>query len=77
MDDIFDLVADFEVLERPPRVAENDLSIPVGIEESKAFADKLNRRFMTLLDQITTTCNFDPRAINKLIEGLRIWLRKE
>ena len=75
-DDILDLVADFEALGKTPQkdlVAEKS-TYPalLGLEESKALLTSELDACEDLLDQITATCNFDPRAIKKLIEGLRI-----
>lgn len=75
-DDILDLVADFEVLGKTPQkdlVAEKS-TYPalLGLEESKALLTSELDACEDLLDQITAACDFDPRAIKKLIEGLRI-----
>ena len=75
-DDILDLVADFEVLGKTPQkdlVAEKS-TYPalLGLEESKALLTSELDACEDLLDQITATCDFDPQAIKKLIEGLRI-----
>ena len=75
-DDILDLVADFEVLGKTPQkdlVAEKS-TYPalLGLEESKALLTSELDACEDLLDQITSACDFDPRAIKKLIEGLRI-----
>ena len=75
-DDILDLVADFEALGKTPQkdlVAEKS-TYPalLGLEESKALLTSELDACEDLLDQITAACNFDPRAIKKLIEGLRI-----
>ena len=75
-DDILDLVADFEALGKTPQkdlVAEKS-TYPalLGLEESKALLTSELDACEDLLDQITSTCDFDPRAIKKLIEGLRI-----
>lgn len=75
-DDILDLVADFEALGKTPQkdlVAEKS-TYPalLGLEESKALLTSELDACEDLLDQITATCDFDPRAIKKLIEGLRI-----
>ena len=75
-DDILDLVADFEALGKTPQkdlVAEKS-TYPalLGLEESKALLTSELDACEDLLDQITTACDFDPRAIKKLIEGLRI-----
>lgn len=75
-DDILDLVADFEVLGKTPQkdlVAEKS-TYPalLGLEESKALLTSQLDVCEDLLDQITAACDFDPRAIKKLIEGLRI-----
>lgn len=75
-DDILDLVADFEALGKTPQkdlVAEKSTyPAMLGLEESKALLTSELDACEDLLDQITATCNFDPRAIKKLIEGLRI-----
>ena len=75
-DDILDLVADFEALGKTPQkdlIAEKS-TYPalLGLEESKALLTSELDACEDLLDQITTACDFDPRAIKKLIEGLRI-----
>lgn len=75
-DDILDLVADFEALGKTPQkdlVAEKS-TYPalLGLEESKALLTSELDACEELLDQITAACDFDPRAIKKLIEGLRI-----
>lgn len=75
-DDILDLVADFEVLGKTPQkdlVAEKS-TYPalLGLEESKALLTSELDACEDLLDQITAACDFDPQAIKKLIEGLRI-----
>lgn len=75
-DDILDLVADFEVLGKTPQkdlVAEKS-TYPalLGLEESKALLTSELDVCEDLLDQITAACDFDPQAIKKLIEGLRI-----
>ena len=75
-DDILDLVADFEALGKTPQkdlVAEKS-TYPalLGLEESKALLTSELDACEDLLDRITAACNFDPRAIKKLIEGLRI-----
>ena len=75
-DDILDLVADFEALGKTPQkdlVAEKS-TYPalLGLEESKALLTSELDACEDLLDQITSACDFDPRAIKKLIEGLRI-----
>ena len=75
-DDILDLVADFEALGKTPQkdlVAEKS-TYPalLGLEESKALLTSELDVCEDLLDQITATCDFDPQAIKKLIEGLRI-----
>ena len=75
-DDILDLVADFEALGKTPQkdlVAEKS-TYPalLGLEESKALLTSELDACEDLLDQIKAACNFDPRAIKKLIEGLRI-----
>ena len=75
-DDTLDLVADFEALGKTPQkdlVAEKS-TYPalLGLEESKALLTSELDACEDLLDQITSTCDFDPRAIKKLIEGLRI-----
>ena len=44
----------------------------LGLEESKALLTSELDACEDLLDQITSACDFDPRAIKKLIEGLRI-----
>ena len=74
-DDILDLVADFEALGKTPQkdlVAEKSTIQLLGLEESKALLTSELDACEDLLDQITTACDFDPRAIKKLIEGLRI-----
>ena len=75
-DDILDLVADFEALGKTPQkdlVAEKS-TYPalLGLEESKALLTSQLDACENLLDQITAACDFDPQAIKKLIEGLRI-----
>lgn len=75
-DDILDLVADFEALGKTPQkdlVAEKS-TYPalLGLEESKALLTSELDACEDLLDRITAACDFDPRAIKKLIEGLRI-----
>lgn len=75
-DDILDLVADFEALGKTPQkdlVAEKS-TYPalLGLEESKALLTSELDACEELLDQITAFCDFDPQAIKKLIEGLRI-----
>ena len=75
-DDILDLVADFEALGKTPQkdlVAEKS-TYPalLGLEESKALLTSELDVCEDLLDQITSACDFDPQAIKKLIEGLRI-----
>lgn len=75
-DDILDLVADFEVLGKTPQkdlVAEKS-TYPalLGLEESKALLTSKLDVCEDLLDQMTAACDFDPQAIKKLIEGLRI-----
>ena len=75
-DDILDLVADFEALGKTPQkdlVAEKS-TYPalLGLEESKALLIRELDACEDLLDQITSACDFDPQAIKKLIEGLRI-----
>lgn len=75
-DDILDLVADFEALGKTPQkdlVAEKS-TYPalLGLEESKALLTSELDVCEDLLDQITVACDFDPQAIKKLIEGLRI-----
>lgn len=75
-DDILDLVADFEALGKTPQkdlVAEKS-TYPalLGLEESKALLTSELDACEDLLDQITAACDFDPQAIKKLIEGLRI-----
>ena len=75
-DDILDLVADFEALGKTPQkdlVAEKS-TYPalLGLEESKALLTSELDACEDLLDHITAACDFDPRAIKKLIEGLRI-----
>ena len=75
-DDILDLVADFEALGKTPQkdlVAEKSTyPVLLGLEESKALLTSELDACEDLLDQITATCDFDQRAIKKLIEGLRI-----
>ena len=75
-DDILDLVADFEALGKTPQkdlVAEKSTyPVLLGLEESKALLTSELDACEDLLDQITATCDFDPQAIKKLIEGLRI-----
>ena len=75
-DDILDLVADFEALGKTPQkdlVAEKS-TYPalLGLEASKALLTSELDACEDLLDQITAACDFDPQAIKKLIEGLRI-----
>lgn len=75
-DDILDLVADFEALGKTPQkdlVAEKS-TYPalLGLEESKALLTSELDACEDLLDQITAAYDFDPQAIKKLIEGLRI-----
>ena len=75
-DDILDLVADFEALGKTPQkdlVAEKS-TYPalLGLEESKALLTSELDACENLLDQITAAYDFDPQAIKKLIEGLRI-----
>ena len=75
-DDILDLVADFEALGKTPQkdlVAEKS-TYPalLGLEESKTLLTSELDACEDLLDQITAACDFDPRAIKNLIEGLRI-----
>ena len=75
-DDILDLVADFEALGKTPQkdlIAEKS-TYPalLGLEESKALLTNELDACEDLLDRITAACDFDPRAIKKLIEGLRI-----
>lgn len=75
-DDILDLVADFEALGKTPQkdlVAEKS-TYPalLGLEKSKALLTSELDACEDLLDQITAACDFDPQAIKKLIEGLRI-----
>ena len=75
-DDILDLVADFEALGKTPQkdlVAEKS-TYPalLGLEESKTLLTSKLDVCEDLLDQITASCDFDPQAIKKLIEGLRI-----
>lgn len=75
-DDILDLVADFEALGKTPQkdlVAEKS-TYPalLGLEESKALLTSELDVCENLLDQMTASCDFDPQAIKKLIEGLRI-----
>jgi len=75
-DDILDLVADFEALGKTPQkdlVAEKS-TYPalLGLEESKTLLTSELDACEDLLDQITAACDFDPQAIKKLIEGLRI-----
>lgn len=75
-DDILDLVADFEALGKTPQkdlVAEKS-TYPalLGLEESKALLTSELDVCEDLLDQMTAACEFDPQAIKKLIEGLRI-----
>ncbi len=75
-DDILDLVADFKALGKTPQkdlVAEKS-TYPalLGLEESKALLTSELDACENLLDQITAACDFDPQAIKKLIEGLRI-----
>lgn len=75
-DDILDLVADFEALGKTPQkdlvTEKSTYPALLGLEESKALLTSELDACEDLLDQITATCNFDPRAIKKLIEGLRI-----
>ena len=75
-DDILDLVADFEALGKTPQkdlVAEKS-TYPalLGLEESKALLASELDACEELLDQIRASYDFDPQAIKKLIEGLRI-----
>ena len=75
-DDILELVADFEALGKTPQkdlVAEKS-TYPalLGLEESKALLTSELDVCENLLDQMTASCDFDPQAIKKLIEGLRI-----
>ena len=75
-DDILDLVADFEALGKTPQkdlVAEKS-TYPalLGLEESKALLASELDACEDLLDQIRASYDFDPQAIKKLIEGLRI-----
>ena len=75
-DDILDLVADFEALGKTPQkdlVAEKS-TYPalLGLEESKALLTSELDACEDLLDQIRASYDFDPQAIKKLIEGLRI-----
>ena len=75
-DDILDLVADFEALGKTPQkdlVAEKS-TYPalLGLEESKALLTSELDACEDLLDQIRAAYDFDPQAIKKLIEGLRI-----
>lgn len=75
-DDILDLVADFEALGKTPQkdlVAEKS-TYPalLGLEESKTLLTSKLDVCEDLLDQMTASCDFDPQAIKKLIEGLRI-----
>ena len=75
-DDILDLVADFEALGKTPQkdlVAEKS-TYPalLGLEASKALLTSELDACEDLLDQITAAYDFDPQAIKKLIEGLRI-----
>lgn len=75
-DDILDLVADFEALGKTPQkdlVAEKS-TYPalLGLEESKALLTSELDSCEDLLDQIRAAYYFDPQAIKKLIEGLRI-----
>ncbi len=75
-DDILDLVADFEALGKTPQkdlVAEKS-TYPalLGLEESKALLASELDACEDLLDQIRAAYDFDPQAIKKLIEGLRI-----
>ena len=67
---------DFEALGKTPQkdlVAEKS-TYPalLGLEESKALLTSELDACEDLLDQITVACDFDPQAIKKLIEGLRI-----
>ena len=75
-DDILDLVADFEALGKTPQkdlVAEKSTyPAMLGLEESIALVTSELDACEDLLDQITAACDFDPQAIKKLIEGLRI-----
>ena len=75
-DDILDLVADFEALGKTPQkdlVAEKSTyPAMLGLEESKALLASELDACEDLLDQMTAACDFDPQAIKKLIEGLRI-----
>ncbi len=61
---------------RPPQkdlVAENvTYPAPVGIGRIKSLLTSELDACEDLLDQITAAYDFDPRAIKKLIEGLRI-----
>ena len=71
-----DLVADFEALGKTPQkdlVAEKS-TYPalLGLEESKALLASELDACEDLLDQIRASYDFDPQAIKKLIEGLRI-----
>lgn len=75
-DDILDLVADFEALGKTPQkdlVAEKS-TYPalLGLEKSKALLTSELDACEDLLDQIRAAYDFDPQAIKKLIEGLRI-----
>ena len=75
-DDILDLVADFEALGKTPQkdlVAEKS-TYPalLGLEASKALLKSELDACEDLLDQIRAAYDFDPQAIKKLIEGLRI-----
>lgn len=75
-DDILDLVADFEALGKTPQkdlVAEKS-TYPalLGLEESKTLLKSELDACEDLLDQIRASYDFDPQAIKKLIEGLRI-----
>ena len=75
-DDILDLVADFEALGKTPQkdlVAEKS-TYPalLGLEASKALLTSELDACEDLLDQIRAAYDFDPQAIKKLIEGLRI-----
>lgn len=75
-DDILDLVADFEALGKTPQkdlVAEKS-TYPalLGLEKSKALLTSELDVCEDLLDQIRVAYDFDPQAIKKLIEGLRI-----
>ena len=75
-DDILDLVADFEALGKTPQkdLAAEKSTYPalLGLEESKALLTSELDACEDLLDQIRASYDFDPQAIKKLIEGLRI-----